>query len=306
MNMRAFSAKLLLFGEYGLMFGAKALAIPFANYQGSLVKPESADSDPGNRDSVVELERFVSWIQHEGVNAKMNFPLDLSRLNLDIGKNLHFRSDVPLQYGVGSSGALCAALFHEYSCYGQLIGREKRKHSLPNLLKQDFALLESYFHGRSSGLDPLVSFLNQPVLLEDGQISLPSLTLDQLPWSVYLIDTGMTGATSPLVRLFLNKMEDRDFNALFQQVYLPANDGAVASFIAHNQTKLFTCLEEITRFQLAHFSEMIPAGFVEMISSLRGQNIFVKLLGSGGGGFLQAYVPKNVQFPLLQGSIKVF
>ncbi|WP_423130481.1 mevalonate kinase family protein [Gaoshiqia sp. Z1-71] len=304
--MRAFSAKLLLFGEYGLMFGAKALAVPFAHYQGNLVKPGNAGPDPVSRDSMVELERFVSWIQHEGINEKLNFPLDLNRLRLDIREKLHFRSDVPLQYGVGSSGALCAALVHEYSCYGQLIGREKRKHSLPNLLKQDFAWIESYFHGRSSGLDPLVSFLNQPVLLENGQISLPSLIPGQLPWSVYLIDTGMAGATSPLVRLFLSKMENPDFVALFRQLYLPANDGAVAAFIARDRAKLFACMEEITRFQLAHFPEMIPAGFVELISSLREQNIFVKLLGSGGGGFLQAYVPENVQFPVLQGSIKAF
>lgn len=304
--MKSFSAKLLLFGEYGLMVGAKALAVPFPNFRGKLVVPDNSPLDLKAEQSAGELKQFASWFIHEGLNDLLNFPFDLKKLQNDIHNKLYFQSDVPLQYGVGSSGALCAALFHEYSNFGQNLVGKKQKHSLPGSLKQDFSKLESYFHGRSSGLDPLVSFFNQPVLLENKQVFLPNLDLDQLPWSVYLFDTGMTSATSPLVRIFLEKMEDPDFAKLFRQEYLPANDGAVDAFVQRDADLLFEHLHQITQFQLAHFSEMIPAAFAEQIQDLLRQNICVKLLGSGGGGYLLAFVPKGTDFPQSPAGLQVF
>ncbi len=304
--MKVFSAKLLLFGEYGLMFGAKALTVPFSRYRGELVKTGSFPSARAEKESHSELEQFASWLKHERVNEKLNFPLDLEWLSRDIAEGAIFRSDVPFQYGVGSSGALCAALYHEYSSYNQSVGREKRKHSLPELLQHDFAVMESYFHGRSSGLDPLVSFLNQPVLLENERLLLPNLHLDKLPWKMYLIDTGISSATSPLVRIFLNKMEDRLFEERFRETYLPANDGAVDAFINLEPEKLFDNLCRITRFQLEHFVEMIPLPFIDQIPRYLEQNIFVKLLGSGGGGYLLAFVPQDVSFPESGNCFRVF
>ncbi|MCW0482470.1 mevalonate kinase family protein [Gaoshiqia sediminis] len=302
--MKNFPAKLLLFGEYGLMFGAKALAVPFPRYSGSLVKSCAKNVDEKSGQSAAELERFTAWLGEEGRNKQMNYPLDLGRLQQDVQAKLYFRSDVPLQYGVGSSGALCAALFDEYSNY--VADGTKPLSDGAALLKQDFALLESYFHGRSSGLDPLVSFLDRPVLLENGRLSLPTLALDKLPWSMYLIDTKTTGATAPLVNLFLRKMEQPDFRKLFEQEYLPTNNRAVDAFLAQNETEYFANLQNITRFQLDHFAEMIPTDFVPTIRRLLGQNVLVKLLGSGGGGFLLAFVPRGVSVTLPEGSFQIF
>jgi len=291
--MKTFFSKLLLFGEYGLMFGAKALAVPFPKYQGSLSKADTDFPDEQSRKSAVELERFTSWFRHEQLNMKMNFPLKLDKLQQDVAGNLFFRSTIPPEYGVGSSGALCAALFHDYSIYEENFSWISQKRSLPEILKNDFSMMESYFHGSSSGLDPLVSFLNQPVLFENKHISLPCLVTGRLSCSVHLVDTGTSCATSPLVRIFLNKMEDPDFRMGFRQDFLPANNGAVDAFLSGQTDKLFHCLRRITRFQLQHFSEMIPASFIEIIESLMDQDIYVKLLGSGGGGFLLAFVPEE-------------
>lgn len=304
--MKIFFAKLMLFGEYGVMFGAQALAVPFFKYSGHLVRPDGVLSDPANKKSSVELERFVSWFRHEQLNVKMNFPLDLDRLQQDIGENLFFQSDIPLEYGVGSSGALCAALFHDYSIYGKNLAQVCKRHSLPEALKHDFSVMESYFHGRSSGLDPLVSFFHQSVLFENNHISLPYLRTDQLSYSVYLIDTGSPGATSPLVTRFLDKMQYPDFKTIFSRDYLPANDGAVHAFIHLQTDQLFHHLRLITRFQLDHLSEMIPLPFVKVIEQLMALGIYVKLLGSGGGGFLLAFVPPGADAGLIKNGIKVF
>ncbi|MGV8091604.1 MAG: mevalonate kinase [Mangrovibacterium sp.] len=304
--MKIFFAKLLLFGEYGLMFGARALAVPFFKYSGHLIKPGEIHPDQVNIKSTVELERFVSWYNHERLNSRMNFPLDLGRLREDISKNLFFQSDIPQEYGVGSSGALCAALFHDYSVYGENLNQVGKRHSLPEVLKNDFSLMESYFHGKSSGLDPLVSFLNQTILFDSNHISLPYLRTDRLPYSVYLIDTGFPSATSPLVSRFLDKMQDPDFRAVFNRDYLPANDGAVEAFLKGQHDRLFSNIRLITRFQLDYLSEMIPQPFMEIIEQLMMQGICVKLLGSGGGGFLLAFVPEGTDAGLLRNSMKVF
>ena len=297
--MKTFFSKLLLFGEYGLMFGARALAVPFTQYYGFLTKTAEFP-DKSSRKSSVELERFSSWFRHQQLNERMNFPIDLDELDRDIRANLFFRSNIPFEYGVGSSGALCAALFHEYSIYGEVFSSFSRKRSLPEALKEDFALMESYFHGKSSGLDPLVSFLGQPVLLKDGHISLPCIKDHNFSFSVYLMDTGQSGPTSPLVRLFLEKMKSLTFKDAFSNQYLPANDGAIESFLTRNAEELFVHLRHISDFQLKYLSEMIPPSCVGIIGQLRDKGISVKLLGSGGGGFLLVFVPGRKQPSILE------
>ena len=291
-------SKLLLFGEYGLMFGAKALAVPFPKYSGQLLVAGSTLLDKKSSESKAELARFSLWMEREQINRRLHFPLDVELFKHDLEENLYFQSDIPRQYGLGSSGALCAALFKQYGmCKTEL-------QLLP--LKEDFAVLESYFHGKSSGLDPLVSFLNKPVLLEKNKLALPTLTLSAMPWSVYLIDTGTTAATSPLVSIFLKKMEDAVFADLFRNVFLSSNDGAVDAFLRKDSVRLFDHLQEITRFQLANFPEMVPPHFFRTINHLSKQGICVKLLGSGGGGFLLAFVPNGMQFPKMENSIPIF
>lgn len=304
MIMKNFPAKLLLFGEYALMFGAKALAVPFPIFRGTLIKPDEQAVPDETRESAAELNRFALWLGQENRNEQLHFPFNLKQFYQDTEARLYFRSDVPLQYGLGSSGALCAALYDRYSSFS-------KKENPPfveniSLLKQDFALLESYFHGRSSGLDPLVSFLNRAVLVEGKTITLPELKLDLLPWTMYLIDTKTTGATAPLVSLFLRKMEQPAFCQLFEQEYLPANHRAVDAFLSLDETNLFANLQSITQFQLDYFSEMIPADFVLAIRQLMEQNCYVKLLGSGGGGFLLAFVAGGVSVPLPENSFQIF
>ena len=305
--MTKYPAKLLLFGEYGLMFGAKALAVPFPKFSGHFTQFDLNSSSDSQQESATELQRFARWFEQEEVASQMNFPLDAAKLNVDLKNGLYFESDVPLQYGVGSSGALCAALYDCYSVFSAAAGfNPVTDPDLRLRLKQDFVLLESYFHGRSSGLDPLVAFLNHPVLLTDGQIELPELSLDDLPWSVFLIDTRITGATSPLVKTFITKMEDDQFSQRFRDYYLPANDGAIHAFQNQDEEQFFTHLATISQFQLDYFQEMLPESSMEFIHDLRKKGIFVKLLGSGGGGFLLAFVPGGIEFPETKDSFRIF
>lgn len=303
--MKSFNAKLLLFGEYGLMYGAEALAIPFSRFKGSLEFANGKEPDYF-KTSQLELDRFVSYFNHHELNKHMNFPINLSEITKDLKNGLYFNSNIPLQYGVGSSGSLCAAIYEHYGQYQEDLGEIRKRKNLLSVLKNDFAVMEAYFHGKSSGFDPLVSFINRPVLLKGRFVNLPSSTLQPKGVSVYLIDTGEKSSTAPLVRLFMNKMNDEMFEKKFRNEFLPANNAAIESFLAGNTSQFFDQLKLIAAFQSENLQEMIPSQLRVTLNDLLEDDIPVKLLGSGGGGYLLAFVPEDKALPEKLKSLRVF
>ena len=282
--MNTFNSKLLLFGEYGLMVDAMALSIPFARFSGSL----GFNTTQSHPDSTSEIRKFYAYLTtREG--QELHFPFDIQHFGDDLNKGLYFHSNIPQQYGLGSSGALVAALFSRYAVHGN------PKELSADLLKSDFALLESYFHGKSSGLDPLVSFLNCPLFLDSKKaVHTVPLDLAQTGWSFALIDTHTTGATGPLVEHFIDQLNAAEFAKAFATQFIPANNGCIESLLRNDRYTFFSFLEQLIRFQLQHFQRMIPTNFYSLISEALSQEVFIKLLGSGGGGFLLAIAPSEI------------
>jgi mevalonate kinase len=60
------------------------------------------------------------------------------------------------------------------------------------------------------------------------------------------------------------------------------------------EQNFFLFLDKLVHFQLQYFRRMIPQNFHELISTALSQHIYIKLLGSGGGGFLLA-IARNRQ-----------
>lgn len=276
-----FNSKLLLFGEYGLMFDAMALSVPFGRFSGYL----DFDSDGSYPESTAEILKFYEHLKSGESFQKLHFPFDLNNLETDLNKGLFFNSTIPQQYGVGSSGALVAALFYRYAA-GEIHAADLN----PILLKSDFALLESYFHGRSSGVDPLISFLNQPMMIDSKKVvQKVDFDLKQTGLTVALIDTKTTGATGPLVEHFIDRFNYPKFEKAFETQFIPANNGCIESVLNDNNPEFFLNLEQLIRFELNHFQRMFTGGFSSMIAEALDEKVFIKLLGSGGGGFLLAF-----------------
>lgn len=286
------------------MFGAKALAVPFHRFSGYFSTMEEGPQAETQHLSNRELQKFASWYRKEAVSEQLNFRLEIDLLEKDLSKGLCFDSDIPLQYGVGSSGAVCAALFDRYASFDASLYPEIQ--AVTKELKADFAVLESCFHGRSSGLDPLVSYLNQPVLLDDGELKLIDLDLTNLPWAMYLLDTGITSPTSPLVKLFIEKMQNQAFEQFFKQSYLPTNNAIVGAFIRADEKALFDQLNAMCSHQQIHLKEMFPEQVKTQISELLRLGVFIKLLGSGGGGYLLAFCPSEVDLGDQKNSFRIF
>lgn len=276
-----FNSKLLLFGEYGLMYGAMALAVPFAKFGGRL----AFDADGQHPESTSEIRKFFGHLKAKGPELNLHFPFDLDRFEADLDRGLYFDSTIPQQYGVGSSGALIAALFSQYAFLAD-IGNNLS----PEILKANFAVLESFFHGRSSGLDPLISYLNKPILIDSQKQVLPiDFDLSQMGMAMALIDTHTTGATGPLVRHFIDLFNLSEFEQAFQNQFVPANDGCIQSLLQGDNSGFFLNLERLVRFEVYHFHEMIPVGFHKVVSHALRSKVYIKLLGSGGGGYLLAF-----------------
>lgn len=281
----SFNSKLLLFGEYGLMFDAMALSVPFSRFSGYL----DFDATQRHEESSSEIGKFYSYLA-TGEGQNLHFPFDLESFGNDINKSLYFNSNIPQQYGLGSSGALVAALFSRYAAPAIL----EYKLSA-DLLKVDFAHLEAHFHGKSSGLDPLVSFLNEPLLLDSGKmVQRVPLNLAQTGLSIALIDTHTTGATGPLVQHFIDQMNSPEFRNAFYTQFIPANNGCIESLLKNDHSTFFSFLKKLIGFQLQHFRRMIPPNFHALISEALSQQVYIKLLGSGGGGFLLAISPSEI------------
>lgn len=277
-----FNSKLLLFGEYGLMFDAMALSVPFPRFSGFL----DFDSDSSHLESTAEIRKFYNHLKSGKAFEALHFQFDLTKLERDLEKGLYFNSTIPQQYGLGSSGALVAALFSKYI----LVSAPENELS-PERLKADFALLESYFHGKSSGLDPLISYLNRPILIDSEKQICPMIDFDlnKSGLAMALIDTKKTGATGPLVQHFIDLFNLPEFELAFQKQFLPANNGCIESLLSGDKQKFFAHLEQLVRFEVYHFHRMIPANFHRVISFAHCEKVFIKLLGSGGGGFLLAF-----------------
>ena len=108
-----FYSKILLFGEYGIIKDSKGLSIPYNFYNGALKIDESRAKT--HQESNQNLERFSSYLENLQTDHAKLVSFDITKLKKDIEKGLYFDSSIPQGYGVGSSGALVAAIYDKYA-----------------------------------------------------------------------------------------------------------------------------------------------------------------------------------------------
>lgn len=279
--MKSYPSKVLLFGEYGILYGSRALAMPFNFYSGQF------EEDMANRNA--ELLPILKHI--EAINSELLIPLDLQKLNNDVGQGLFFNSSIPLNSGLGSSGALVAALYESYSSNSDLIASSSLEK-----IKNDLALIESHFHGQSSGFDPLVSLINKPLLMDASReirkINKMSLTGFDSPIRLFLFNSMVSGKTKGLVNSFTEKMQAKDFADVFRKSYQLYSDGAIEQILNNKYNKFFEVFASLSEFQLTNMAELIPESVKELfVSGLNTGNYYLKICGSGGGGHFLGITP---------------
>jgi mevalonate kinase len=175
-------------------------------------------------------------------------------------------------------------------------GKNKTRAELVRI-RTTLGKMESFFHGTSSGLDPLTSLIREPVLISSGnKIMTTSLKIDKRNVRFFLLDTGVQGKTGPLVRGFRGKMKESKYAGLIANEYVPLNDKLIHSVIEGNNGELIQLFEKLSRLQLQLFPRMIPGEIVKIIEEgLNSKKYFLKLCGSGGGGFMLGITPSLLE-----------
>lgn len=274
LNKRQYPSKLLLFGEYGILLGLDALAVAYPGFSGKLMK---TDAHPD--DNLLNLLKYLKKIVRD-------FPYDLNikELELDVKMGLRFSSDIPLNYGLGSSGALVAAIFENYI-------NKKSLDSIkdPRALKMSLALIESHFHGISSGIDPLVSLIKKPVLVQrSGKVYLldKPIIRKRKKLHFFLIDSNQPGKTGEMVSDFMEKMNDPEFSETFRSGYKKYSNGAIRHLINRRYNEFYERFTDLSAFQLKHMKELIPEHIQPLFANGSETNDYaLKICGSGGGGY---------------------
>jgi mevalonate kinase len=286
-----FHAKILMFGEYSVICDSMGLTIPYAHFTGELgfISDEQYTEYEFAVKSNLQLHEYVQHLA--GLQEQGDLParIDLEQLRKDVGKGLYFESNIPQGYGIGSSGALVAALYYHYST--DPVRRKKVLTSADiTRLKMIFSAMETFFHGVSSGLDPLLCYIRFPLLIRNrNTIETVSVPRDKIgkDGAIFLIDTGRPGNTGPLVSLFFEWCNDEAFMQAVKDVLIPANNGCITTLLSGDMMEFHRHLDQLSRFQYRYFKEMIPGGFEAVWeASLEQDDFRLKLCGSGGGGFL--------------------
>ena len=282
-----FYAKILLFGEYGIIKNAKALSIPYNYYKGALRM--DGNTTEAAVSSNAKLKAFAGHLTTLD-SALVTF--DHKRLTSDLNKGMYFDSSIPQGYGVGSSGALVAAIYDRYA-FEKITVLENLTRQKLTKLKDIFSAMESFFHGKSSGLDPLNSFLSLPILIHSKSKIEPTGIPSQSQKgkaAVFLLDSGMTSETAPLVSIFLDNLEAPAFRKMMKHEFIAISDRCIEHFLSGNISDLFSDVKKLSSVVLEHFSPMIPKRFRAVWKKGIDTNAYyLKLCGSGGGGYILGF-----------------
>ena len=106
-----FYSKILLFGEYGIIKDSKGLSIPYNFFKGALKMDENPSEDA--KKSNESLRSFASYL--EALQNDKLVIFDMDALQKDVASGMYFDSSIPQGYGIGSSGALVAAIYDKYA-----------------------------------------------------------------------------------------------------------------------------------------------------------------------------------------------
>src|SRR5690606_37703142 len=282
-----FYSKILLFGEYGIIKDSKGLSIPYNFYNGAL-KVDEHPSEIAIK-SNASLKRFASYLETIDSNLVQ---FDIEQLKQDLDKGMYFDSSIPQGYGVGSSGALVAAIYDKYANNKITVLENLTREKLLTL-KAIFSAMESFFHGKSSGLDPLNSYLSIPILINSQDnieaTGIPSQKSEGKN-AVFLIDSGITGETAPMVSIFMENMKQEGFRKMLKDQFIKHTDACVDDFLKGDIKSLFKNTKRLSKVVLNNFKPMIPQQFHQLWEyGIKTNDYYLKLCGSGGGGYILGF-----------------
>jgi mevalonate kinase len=260
-----YPSKLLLFGEHTVLYGSEALAIPMWNFKGTW--KDGVDS----YDLYKLMYEYYKWLKE---NIKS---IDSEALYKDYLNNYTIHTNIPIGYGAGSSGVICAAIFDRYYI-GEPLDLVETKAFLGKM--------ESYFHGKSSGLDPLVSYVKQGVHVKKDK-SIECVQCTNINNHIFVVDTGESRSTSKYVSIFQEKYKNKKFKEHIDIELFPLVKQGIQSYLHNKLDDTIDIIKQISFFQYKYCCEFILEGDKYIWNEMLAKpDMALKLCGAGGGGFM--------------------
>ena len=277
----------MLFGEYGIIKDSKGLSIPYNFYNGALKV-----GDNPSENAIESNKSLYAFANYLGDISEDLVQFDIDSLKADVASGMYFDSSIPQGYGVGSSGALVAAIYDKYAQNKITVLENLTREKLLKL-KAIFSEMESFFHGKSSGLDPLNSYLSIPILINSKDnieaTGIPSQKVDG-KGAVFLLDSGIVGETAPMVSIFMENMKQEGFRNMLKDQFIKHTDACVDDFLKGDIKSLFRNTKQLSKVVLNNFKPMIPQQFHDLWKNgIETNDYYLKLCGSGGGGYILGF-----------------
>ena len=286
--MEQINSKILLFGEYAVLHNGKALVIPCEKYGGRFEFSDNAEDKAYAIQSNEYLKRFCEFIANR-TNEK--FVLEVKQFEKELDQGLFFRSNIPQGYGLGSSGAIVAAMVLRYLKKAKNVKDEVKLKLFE--LKANLGELESHFHGVSSGLDPLSIILNEPILYKNAEeietAKLPESSPDKKN-VVFLLNTNLPRQTASLVGNFKQMYSEEGFKKKFDEYVINYNNKAIDNFLTNDLDNFYKSMYSLSSFQLMEMGGFFPHNMQKLLAEgLEHGDYYLKLCGAGGGGFMLGF-----------------
>lgn len=277
-----YPSKIMLVGEYGVVVGGSALCIPFQKFYARI--RSTSDIPRGKKEEASQSLEYITRLYEYILNLKTrNFhaapDLDLFRRSLD---KYWLELSIPVGYGLGSSGTVSAAI---YDLFFPQSGTLSLQHQ-----KDDLATIESYFHGKSSGVDALTCYADTPLRFRESG-SIEEVAFDPASFTggyrFFLLDSGVRFDTGPLVQHFMEQLKDPVFEQSIREEYLPLNQKLIETLLGEREADPGLLVRLLSDYQMEHFRRMIPDKMLDVwIEGQVSNEYYLKLNGSGGGFML--------------------
>ena len=284
----------MLAGEYAVLAGGEAITVPLRLFFASLKQKGQASDSELFKKSTSSLKNLYAYLQklpEKSFHARSN----LSKFNEILKKGYYIDSSIPEGYGIGSSAAVSALVYDQFF----------EAHSELSLQKQkdDLATIESFFHGKSSGVDALSSFLNQPIHFSANGpelINYINPTRHESGYRFFLLDSRTTLTTAPLVKHFNSKMKETEFRDVITNDLLVLNTKFIGSLLKKSVSDPAKIFRSISNLQWKYFRKMIPESIEDIWMQGQISDLYSLKLNGSGGGFMLGISHKDSRASVIE------
>lgn len=277
-----FPSKVLIAGEFTVIWGGDALAIPLDKFAGSWARLSQPDPQ------LYDLGEYLKTLDF--INSKQFIQ--------DIHDGWQFISNIPPGYGLGSSGALSASIYDHY--------KDVKDDDLKTI-QFHLAAIEHFYHGKSSGFDPLISYKNQGFAIVNKEVTvLPDVNPSLIENKLYLLDSGTPRGQINSISWFYEQLKDSSFEIKVKELS-NLNQQFIRAWLRSEFQIIPGLFRLISELEFEIFQPLISDSLHAAWShGLSSDQYVIKLCGKGGGGYYLLWLNEPNPDPIELTMVPVF